>query len=39
MRMLAAGGTAFGNPTDAATACPDLWPIREAPKKAVRLII
>jgi putative DNA primase/helicase len=32
--MLAAGGIAFANPTDAATAYPDLWPSREAAKKA-----
>jgi hypothetical protein len=32
--MLAAGGIAFGNPTDAAIAYPDLWPSREAAKKA-----
>jgi putative DNA primase/helicase len=33
-RMLAAGGVAFASPDDAARAYPNLWPTREAAKKA-----
>lgn len=34
--MIAAGGIAFENPTDAAAAYPELWPNREAAKSAMR---
>lgn len=34
--MMAAGGVAFENPTDAAEAYPDLWASRDAAKKAMQ---
>jgi len=34
--MLAAGGMAFENPTDAAAAYPTLWPSKDAAKKAIQ---